>query len=64
MGALAGGMNATTRAAVRFCISHGHTPLTVHNGFRGLLDDNVSKLSWLRVDAWIAHPVSTPNKVS
>ena len=64
MGAQAGGMNAATHAAVRFCVSRGHTPLAVHNGFRGLLDDNVSELSWLRMDAWMAHPVSTPNKVS
>jgi 6-phosphofructokinase 1 len=54
MGAPAGGMNAATRAAVRFCIGRGHTPLAVHNGFKGLLDDNVSELSWLRVDAWMA----------
>ena len=64
MGAPAGGMNAATRAAIRFCVSRVHMPLTVHNGFRGLLDDNVSELSWLHVDTWIAHPVSTPNKVS
>ncbi|KAF8992840.1 6-phosphofructokinase [Cyathus striatus] len=54
MGAPAGGMNAATRAAVRYCIRQGHTPLTVHNGFRGLLDDNVDEPSWLGVDAWAA----------
>ncbi|KAH9481412.1 ATP-dependent 6-phosphofructokinase [Psilocybe cubensis] len=54
MGAPAGGMNAATRAAVRYCIKQGHTPLAVHNGFRGLLDDNVDELSWLGVDAWAA----------
>ncbi|CAA7267165.1 unnamed protein product [Cyclocybe aegerita] len=52
MGAPAGGMNAATRAAVRYCIKQGHRPLAVHNGFRGLLDDNVSELTWLGVDAW------------
>ncbi|KAJ2922858.1 hypothetical protein H1R20_g14268, partial [Candolleomyces eurysporus] len=53
MGAPAGGMNAATRTAARYCIRQGHTPLAVHNGFRGLLDDNVDTLSWLGVDAWM-----------
>ena len=54
MGAPAGGMNAATRAAVRYCLRQGHLPLAVHNGFRGLLDDNVDELTWLGVDAWMA----------
>lgn len=54
MGAPAGGMNAATRALARYCIRQGHTPLAVHNGFRGLLDDNVDELSWLGVDGWSA----------
>ncbi|KDQ15963.1 hypothetical protein BOTBODRAFT_31417 [Botryobasidium botryosum FD-172 SS1] len=54
MGAPAGGMNAATRAAVRFCVARGHTPLAIQNGFKGLLDDNVHELSWLRVDTWMA----------
>ncbi len=45
-------MNAATRQAVRWCHSRGHTPLAIHNGFNGLLEDNVSELSWLRVDTW------------
>ena len=52
MGAPAGGMNAATRQAVRFCHNRGHTPIAIYNGFDGLLDDNVSELSWLRVDTW------------
>ena len=47
-------MNAATRAAVRYCIKQGHTALTIHNGFRGLLEDNVSEPTWLGVDAWMA----------
>ncbi|KAH7907937.1 phosphofructokinase-domain-containing protein [Hygrophoropsis aurantiaca] len=54
MGAPAGGMNAATRAAVRYCIRQGHHPIAVHNGFRGLLEDNVHELSWLGVDSWTA----------
>ncbi|KAJ7494692.1 phosphofructokinase domain-containing protein [Mycena galericulata] len=54
MGAPAGGINAATRTAVRYCISQGHTPLAIHNGFRGLLDDDLGELSWLGVDSWMA----------
>lgn len=52
VGAPAGGMNAATRQAVRFCHHRGHTPVAIYNGFEGLLDDNVAELSWLRVDTW------------
>ena len=45
-------MNAATRQAVRFCHNRGHTAVAIYNGFDGLLDDNVSELSWLRVDTW------------
>jgi len=54
MGAPAGGMNAATRTAARWCIRNGHTPLAIHNGFRGLLDDFIHELSWLGVDSWMA----------
>lgn len=53
VGAPAGGMNAATRTAVRYCIRQGHTPLAIQNGFRGLLDDSVLELSWLGVDSWM-----------
>jgi len=53
MGAPAGGMNAATRTAVRYCLRQGHTPLAIQNGFRGLLDENVVELSWLGVDSWM-----------
>lgn len=45
-------MNAATRQAVRFCHERGHTPLAIYNGFEGLLEDNISELTWLRVDNW------------
>jgi 6-phosphofructokinase 1 len=54
VGAPAGGMNAATRAAVRYCLRQGHTPLGIHNSFRGLLDDLVNPFSWLLVDTWMA----------
>lgn len=46
-------MNAATRTAVRFCIRQGHKPFAVHNGFAGLLDDNVHEMTWLGVDNWM-----------
>ncbi|KAI5982023.1 phosphofructokinase domain-containing protein [Pisolithus marmoratus] len=54
IGAPAGGMNAATRAAVRYCIKQGHTPLAIHNGFKGLLDNAIHELSWLGVDGWMS----------
>lgn len=45
-------MNAATRQAVRYCHARGHTPYAIYNGFEGLLEGNVSELSWLRVDNW------------
>jgi 6-phosphofructokinase 1 len=47
-------MNAATRAIVRYCLRQGHVPLTIHNGFKGLLDDATHEPSWLGVDNWAA----------
>jgi 6-phosphofructokinase 1 len=52
IGAPAGGMNAATRAIVRYCLRQGHTPLTIHNGFKGLLEDHTHEPTWLGVDNW------------
>lgn len=54
VGAPAAGMNAATRAAVRYCLNRGHTPLAIHNGFAGLLKDNVTEMNWSSVDNWVA----------
>ncbi|KAI9673371.1 MAG: 6-phosphofructokinase, alpha subunit [Caeruleum heppii] len=61
VGAPAGGMNAATRAAVAYCLTRGHTPLAIHNGFPGLCrhhDDipigSVRELEWLEVDSWVS----------
>ncbi|TIA99181.1 hypothetical protein E3P94_00543 [Wallemia ichthyophaga] len=55
VGAPAGGMNAATREAARFCLARGHTPLAIYNGFEGLwaeAGNGVQPLSWLQVDNW------------
>ena len=60
VGAPAGGMNSATRAAVAYCLTRGHTPVAVHNGFPGLCRHHgdkplgsVREFSWLDVDGWI-----------
>jgi 6-phosphofructokinase 1 len=59
VGAPAGGMNAAVRAAVAYCLSRGHEPVAVHNGFAGFArhhDDEplgaVRSFDWLEVDSW------------
>lgn len=59
VGAPAGGMNAAVRAAVAYCLSRGHEPIAIHNGFAGFArhhDDkplgSVRPFDWLEVDGW------------
>ncbi|KAG1056319.1 hypothetical protein G6F47_001630 [Rhizopus delemar] len=52
MGAPAGGMNAATRTAVRYCLNRGHTPIAVYNGFAGLARGSMKEMSWMSVDGW------------
>jgi 6-phosphofructokinase 1 len=59
VGAPAGATNAATRAAVAYCLTRGHTPIAIHNGFAGFArhhDDKpvgaVREFDWLEVDGW------------
>ncbi|PHH63991.1 hypothetical protein CDD81_5096 [Ophiocordyceps australis] len=59
VGAPAGGMNAAVRAAVAYCISRGHEPVAIHNGFAGFARHHGDKpagavrpFDWLEVDSW------------
>jgi 6-phosphofructokinase 1 len=61
VGAPAGGMNAAIRAVTMYCLSNGHTPVAIYNGFSGLCrhhDDkplgSVRELTWLEVEGWTA----------
>ncbi|KAL8736140.1 MAG: hypothetical protein Q9181_002505 [Wetmoreana brouardii] len=61
VGAPAGGMNSATRAAVAYCLTRGHTPVALHNGFPGLCrhhDDeplgSVREMTWLDVEGWVS----------
>jgi len=59
VGAPAGGMNAATRAAVAYCLTKGHTPVALHNGFPGLCRHHsdkplgsVREMGWLDAENW------------
>ena len=59
VGAPAGGMNAAIRAGVAYCLSRGHVPLAIHNGFAGFSRHHSDKpmgavrpFDWLEVDGW------------
>lgn len=60
VGAPAGGMNQATRAAIGYCLSRGHTPLAVHNGFPGLNRhhndkpvSSVRQVDWQELNDWV-----------
>ena len=59
VGAPAGGMNAASRAAVAYCLTKGHTPVALHNGFPGLCRHHndlplgsVREVTWLDAENW------------
>lgn len=59
VGAPAGGMNQATKGAVAYCLTRGHTPLAVHNGFPGLCRHHadepvgsVREIEWLESYSW------------
>lgn len=51
-------MNAATRAVVAYCLTRGHTPIAIHNGFPGLCRhhndpiSSVREVSWLDAEGW------------
>ncbi|KAI9038028.1 pyrophosphate-dependent phosphofructo-1-kinase [Aspergillus affinis] len=56
----AAGMNPATRAAVAYCLTKGHTPIAIHNGFPGLCRhhadtpvSSVGVLRWEDCEDWI-----------
>lgn len=53
VGAPSGGINAATRAAAAYCLSRGHRPFAIHNGFPGLVRHNsVRELDWITTEGW------------
>jgi 6-phosphofructokinase 1 len=51
-GAAAPGMNTAVHAAARLAIDQGHIVLGVHNGFRGLIEDDMDEFNWMSVHGW------------
>lgn len=53
VGAPAGGMNSATYAMATYCMSRGHTPYAIHNGFSGLArHESVRSMDWLEIEGW------------
>ncbi|CAG59242.1 PFK1 [Nakaseomyces glabratus] len=53
VGAPSAALNAATRAATLYCLSHGHKPYAIMNGFSGLIQTGeVQELSWIDVENW------------
>lgn len=52
VGASSAGLNVSTRAIALYCLSKGHKPFAIHNGFEGLIEGNLTQLSWLDVEDW------------
>ncbi|CAI4473223.1 BCN_G0023710.mRNA.1.CDS.1 [Saccharomyces cerevisiae] len=53
VGAPSAALNAATRAATLYCLSHGHKPYAIMNGFSGLIQTGeVNELSWIDVENW------------
>jgi len=51
-GSPAPGMNTAVRAATRLALDQGHEVLAVHNGFRGLVENQIEPLGWMDVGGW------------
>lgn len=53
VGAPAGGMNSAIYSMATYCMSRGHTPYAIHNGFSGLArHESVRSIDWLTIQGW------------
>lgn len=53
VGAPAGGMNSAVYAMATYCMSRGHMPYAIHNGFSGLArHESVRSMDWLSIEGW------------
>lgn len=53
VGAPAGGMNSATFAFTNYCLSRGHKPYAIYNGFTGLArHESIKSLNWLDIENW------------
>ncbi|OBA22075.1 6-phosphofructokinase [Metschnikowia bicuspidata var. bicuspidata NRRL YB-4993] len=55
VGAPAGGMNSAIYSMATYCMSRGHTPYAIHNGFSGLArHESVHVIDWLNIENWMS----------
>jgi 6-phosphofructokinase 1 len=52
-GGPAPGMNTAARVAIRLGLDQGHVMLGIHNGVKGLLEDDFHEMSWMSVHGWV-----------
>lgn len=53
VGSPSAALNVATRSIVLYCLSHGHKPLAIMNGFGGLIQTGeIKELKWLDVENW------------
>lgn len=53
VGAPAGGMNSAVYSMATYCMSRGHVPYLIHNGFSGLArHESVRSIDWLEIEGW------------
>ncbi|XP_054722411.1 ATP-dependent 6-phosphofructokinase-like [Uloborus diversus] len=53
VGAPCCGMNAVVRSFVRAIMFKGDTVLGIHEGFDGLISDNIQEMQWAEVAGWV-----------
>jgi 6-phosphofructokinase 1 len=51
-GGPAPGMNAAVLTACRMILDHGHIPLAIKDGFRGLIKGKIEEFNWMSVGGW------------
>merc|ERR1719436_1433281 len=54
IGAPCCGMNAAVRSFARNCLISGNHPIGIHNGIDGLLNSEVTAMSWSDVTGWVS----------
>ena len=46
-------MNSAVYAMATYCMSRGHTPYAIHNGFAGLSrHESVKLIEWIDIEGW------------
>ena len=46
------------RSFTKNCYYGGHTPIAIHNGIDGLINDEVKQIGWNDVSGWVSEVLS------